>query len=87
MANLATNERLNQLGHVLNHIRSQLLGVGLLEEAESIRVASRECWRAGRLLERKPASALLLSEYRSKHPEDGLDDDALNAEVERLFAA
>lgn len=88
MAILPTNERVHQLGHILNRIRGQLLGVGLLEEAESIRVAARECWRVGRLLERKPATDGILRDYLHKHPDvEDLDDDALDAEVERLFAA
>jgi hypothetical protein len=60
-----------------------------LEEAESIRVAARECWRAGRLIERKPAAADLFMEYLSRHPkdDDDLDDDALDAELDRLFSA
>jgi hypothetical protein len=80
-----TGERLTRLGHALNRIRRQLRRVGLLEEAESIRVAARECWRAGRLIERKPAA----SDIYLRHPkdDDDLDDDALDAELDRLFLA
>jgi len=83
-----TGERLTRLGHVLNRIRRQLRGAGLLEEAESIRVAARECWRAGRLIERKPAAAEVFREYIAKHPHDrdDPDDDDLDAELERLFS-
>ena len=84
-----TGERLTRFGHALNRIRRQLRGAGLLEEAESIRVAARECWRAGRLIERKPAAAEMFREYLSRHPKDGddPDDDDLDAELDRLFAA
>jgi hypothetical protein len=67
---MATGERLTRFGHVLNRIRRQLRGAGMLEEAESIRVAARECWRAGRLIERKPAAAARFSEYLSRYPVD-----------------
>jgi hypothetical protein len=84
-----TGERLTRFGHALNRIRRQLRGAGLLEEAESIRVAARECWRAGRLIERKPAAADLFREYLNRHPkdDDDPDDDALDAELDRLFSA
>jgi hypothetical protein len=84
-----TGERLTRFGHALNRIRRQLRGAGLLEEAESIRVAARECWRAGRLIERKPAAADMFGEYLKRHPkdDDDPDDDALDAELDRLFAA
>jgi hypothetical protein len=81
---METGERLTRFGHALNRIRRQLRGAGLLEEAESIRVAARECWRAGRLIERKPAAAEMFREYLSRHPMDG---DDLDAELDRLFAA
>ena len=86
---METGERLTRLGHALNRIRRQLRGAGLLEEAESIRVAARECWRAGRLIERKPAAADAFREYLSKHPQDidDQDDDDLDAELDRLFSA
>ncbi|HMA70595.1 MAG TPA: hypothetical protein VKP67_03765 [Xanthobacteraceae bacterium] len=87
---METSERLTRLGHALNRIRRQLRGAGLLEEAESIRVAARECWRAGRLIERKPAAAAVFREYLDKHPEDrddDPDDDDLDAELDRLFSA
>jgi hypothetical protein len=86
---METSERLTRLGHALNRIRRQLRGAGLLEEAESIRVAARECWRAGRLIERKPAAADAFSEYLAKHPKDGddPDDEDLDAELDRLFSA
>jgi hypothetical protein len=86
---METGERLTRFGHALNRIRRQLRGAGLLEEAESIRVAARECWRAGRLIERKPAAAEMFREYLSRHPKDGddPDDDDLDAELDRLFAA
>jgi hypothetical protein len=89
MAIADTSERLNRIGHILNRVRSQLMQARLLEEAESIRVAARECWRAGRLIERKPAAEALVQEYFSKRPidNDDMDDDALDAEIERLFAA
>jgi hypothetical protein len=69
-----TGERLTRFGHALNR--------------ESIRVAARECWRAGRLIERRPAAADMFREYL-KHPkdDDDLDDDALDAELDRLFLA
>jgi len=73
---MQTGERLTRLGHVLNRIRRLLRGAGLLEESESIRVAARECWRAGRLIERKPAAVDAFRDYLNKHPEDfqrGLD--------------
>ena len=84
-----TSERLTRFGHALNRIRRQLRGAGLLEEAESIRVAARECWRAGRLIERKPAAAEMFREYLHRHPkdDDDPDDDALDAELDRLFSA
>jgi hypothetical protein len=83
-----TKERLIRFGHALNRIRRQLRGAGLLEEAESIRVAARECWRAGRLIERKPAAAQRFSEYVSRHPLDvEPDDDELDAELDRLFSS
>jgi hypothetical protein len=84
-----TSERLTRFGHALNRIRRQLRGAGLLEEAESIRVAARECWRAGRLIERKPAAAEMFREYLSRHPKDAddPDDDDLDAELDRLFSA
>jgi hypothetical protein len=83
-----TGERLTRFGHALNRIRRQLRRAGLLGEAESIRVAARECWRAGRLIERRPATAGMLNEYL-RHPkdDDDLDDDALDAELDRLFLA
>jgi hypothetical protein len=83
-----TGERLTRFGHALNRIRRQLRRAGLLEEAESIRVAARECWRAGRLIERRPATADMFREYL-RHPKDDndLDDDALDAELDRLFLA
>jgi hypothetical protein len=86
---METGERLTRLGHALNRIRRQLRGAGLFEEAESIRVAARECWRAGRLIERKPAAADVFREYLNKHPKDGddPDDDDLDAELDRLFSA
>ena len=86
---METGERLTRFGHALNRIRRQLRGAGLLEEAESIRVAARECWRAGRLIERRPAAAEMFREYLSRHPKDGddPDDDDLDAELDRLFAA
>ena len=86
---METGERLTRFVHALNRIRRQLRGAGLLEEAESIRVAARECWRAGRLIERKPAAAEMFSEYLSRHPTDGddPDDDDLDAELDRLFSA
>ncbi len=86
---METAERLTRFGHALNRIRRQLRGAGLLEEAESIRVAARECWRAGRLIERKPAAADVFREYLSRHPQDDddPDDDALDAELDRLFSA
>jgi hypothetical protein len=86
---METGERLTRLGHALNRIRRQLRGAGLLEEAESIRVAARECWRAGRLIERKPAAADVFREYLNKHPQDDHepDDDDLDAELDRLFSA
>jgi hypothetical protein len=86
---METGERLTRFGHALNRIRRQLRGAGLLEEAESIRVAARECWRAGRLIERKPAAAEMFSEYLGRHPTDGddPDDDDLDAELDRLFSA
>src|SRR5215467_9611071 len=86
---MQTGERLTRLGHVLNRIRRLLRGAGLLEESESIRVAARECWRAGRLIERKPAAAHIFSEYLNSQPKDGddPDDDELDAELERLFSA
>jgi hypothetical protein len=86
---MQTGERLTRLGHVLNRIRRLLRGAGLLEESESIRVAARECWRAGRLIERKPAAADAFRDYLNKHPEDvdEPDDDDLDAELERLFSA
>jgi hypothetical protein len=86
---MQTGERLTRLGHALNRIRRQLRGAGLLEESESIRVAARECWRAGRLIERKPAASDAFREYLHKHPEDTdePDDDDLDAELERLFSA
>lgn len=86
---METSERLTRLGHALNRIRRQLRGAGLLEEAESIRVAARECWRAGRLIERKPAAADSFREYLAKHPKDGddPDDEDLDAELDRLFSA
>lgn len=85
---LETGERLTRFGHALNRIRRQLRGAGLLEEAESIRVAARECWRAGRLIERKPAAAEAFREYLAKHPNDrdDPDDDDLDAELDRLFS-
>jgi len=85
---METGERLTRLGHALNRIRRQLRGAGLLEEAESIRVAARECWRAGRLIERKPAAADVFRDYLNKHPEaaDDPDDDDLDAELDRLFS-
>lgn len=84
-----TAERLTRFGHALNRIRRRLRGAGLLEEAESIRVAARECWRAGRLIERKPAAAEMLTEYLKSHPKDDdePDDDDLDAELDRLFSA
>jgi hypothetical protein len=84
-----TGERLTRFGHALNRIRRQLRGAGLLEEAESIRVAARECWRAGRLIERKPAAAEIFREYLMRHPKDAddPDDDDLDAELDRLFLA
>jgi hypothetical protein len=85
---METGERLTRLGHGLNRIRRQLRGAGLLEEAESIRVAARECWRAGRLIERKPAAAERFSAYLSRYPtDDEPDDDDLDAELDRLFSA
>jgi hypothetical protein len=85
---METGERLTRFGHTLNRIRRQLRGAGLLEEAESIRVAARECWRAGRLIERKPAAADRFSEYLGRHPmDDEPDDDDLDAELDRLFSA
>jgi hypothetical protein len=83
-----TGERLTRFGHALNRIRRQLRRAGLLEEAESIRVAARECWRAGRLIERKPAAADMFRQYLG-HPkdDDDPDDDALDAELDRLFLA
>jgi hypothetical protein len=86
---METGERLTRFGHALNRIRRQLRGAGLLEEAESIRVAARECWRAGRLIERKPAAAEMFREYLMRHPTDGddPDDDDLDAELDRLFSA
>ncbi|HKD25012.1 MAG TPA: hypothetical protein VKC66_03735 [Xanthobacteraceae bacterium] len=86
---METGERLIRFGHALNRIRRQLRGAGLLEEAESIRVAARECWRAGRLIERKPAAADMFREYLSNHPSDrdDPDDDELDAELDRLFSA
>jgi hypothetical protein len=86
---METGERLTRFGHALNRIRRQLRGAGLLEEAESIRVAARECWRAGRLIERKPAAAEMFRESLSRQPKDGddPDDDDLDAELDRLFAA
>ena len=86
---MATGERLTRFGHALNRIRRQLRGAGLLEEAESIRVAARECWRAGRLIERKPAAAEAFREYLATHPQerDDPDDDDLDAELERLFSS
>jgi hypothetical protein len=84
---METGERLTRLGHLLNRIRRQLRGAGLLEEAESIRVAARECWRAGRLIERKPAAAERFSEYLSRYPtDDEPDDDDLDAQLDRLFS-
>jgi hypothetical protein len=85
---METGERLTRLGHALNRIRRQLRGAGLLEESESIRVAARECWRAGRLIERKPAAADVFREYLNKHPtdRDDPDDDDLDAELDRLFS-
>jgi hypothetical protein len=84
---METGERLTRFGHLLNRIRRQLRGAGLLEEAESIRVAARECWRAGRLIERKPAAAERFSEYLSRYPaDDEPDDDDLDAELDRLFS-
>jgi hypothetical protein len=84
---METGERLTRFGHALNRIRRQLRGAGLLEEAESIRVAARECWRAGRLIERKPAAAGRFSEYLATHPMDEEpDDDDLDAELDRLFS-
>jgi hypothetical protein len=84
---METSARLTRFGHVLNRIRRQLRGAGLLEEAESIRVAARECWRAGRLIERKPAAAERFNEYLSRHPaDDEPDDDDLDAELDRLFS-
>ncbi len=79
---METGERLTRFGHALNRIRRQL-------QAESIRVAARECWRAGRLIERKPAAAEMFREYLSRHPKDGddPDDDDLDAELDRLFSA
>jgi hypothetical protein len=84
-----TGERLTRFGHALNRIRRQLRGAGLFEEAESVRVAARECWRAGRLIERKPAAADVFREYVNRHPKDGddPDDDDLDAELDRLFSA
>jgi hypothetical protein len=86
---METGERLTRFGHALNRIRRQLRGAGLLEEAESIRVAARECWRAGRLIERKPAAAEMFREYLNRHPKDAddPDDDDLDAELDRLFLA
>src|SRR5262249_41880382 len=86
---METGERLTRFGHALNRIRRQLRGAGLLEEAESIRVAARACWRAGRLLERQPAAAHIFIHYHSCQPTDGdvLDDDELDGEIDRLFAA
>jgi len=85
---MKTGARLTQFGHALNRIRRELRGAGLLEEAESIRVAARECWRAGRLIERKPGAAERYREYVSRHPHDNEpDDDALDAELDRLFSA
>jgi hypothetical protein len=83
-----TGERLTRFGHALNRIRRQLRRAGLFEEAESIRVAARECWRAGRLIERRPAAADTFREFL-RHPkdDDDLDDDALDAELDRLFSA
>jgi hypothetical protein len=83
-----TGERLTRFGHALNRIRRQLRGSGLLEEAESVRVAARECWRAGRLIERKPAAADVFRDYVSKQPKGGddPDDDDLDAELDRLFS-
>jgi hypothetical protein len=84
---METGERLTRFGHVLNRIRRQLRGAGLLEEAESIRVAARECWRAGRLIERKPAAAERFSEHLRRYPTDSEpDDDDLDAELDRLFS-
>jgi hypothetical protein len=82
-----TGERLTRFGHALNRIRRQLRRAGLLEEAESIRVAARECWRAGRLIERKPAAADLFRELTPPKDDDDPDDDALDAELDRLFLA
>jgi hypothetical protein len=82
-----TGERLKRFGHALNRIRRQLRRAGLLEEAESIRVAARECWRAGRLIERKPAAADLFRELTPPKDDDDPDDDALDAELDRLFLA
>lgn len=82
-----TGERLTRFGHALNRIRRQLRRAGLLEEAESIRVAARECWRAGRLIERKPAAADLFRDLRLPKDDDDPDDDALDAELDRLFLA
>jgi hypothetical protein len=82
-----TGERLTRFGHALNRIRRQLRRAGLLEEAESIRVAARECWRAGRLIERKPGVADVFQEYLRHPKDDDPDDDALDAELDRLFAA
>jgi len=41
------------------------------------------------LIERKPATADVFREYLSRHPKDGddPDDDDLDAELDRLFAA
>ena len=84
---METGERLTRFGHALNRIRRQLRGAGLLEEAESIRVAARECWRAGRLIERKPAAAARFMEYLRRHPmDDEPDDEDLDAELDRLFS-
>jgi hypothetical protein len=80
-----TGERLTRFGHALNRIRRQLRRAGLLEEAESIRVAARECWRAGRLIERKPAAAGIYLKHTKD--DDDPDDDALDAELDRLFLA
>jgi hypothetical protein len=80
-------ECLTRFGHKLNRIRRQLRGAGLLKEAESVQVAARECWRAGRLIERKPTAAERFSEYVISHPmDDEPDDDDLNAELDRLFS-
>jgi hypothetical protein len=85
---MGTGEQLTRFGHALNRIRRELRGAGLLEEAESVRVAARECWRAGRLVERKPGAAGRYQEYLSRHPADNEpDDDDLDAELDRLFSA